>query len=277
MKKLNQFALLSLVTATLVLQSCTKDEIITANIDQELLTANAQIDLSNELDFTTGVDVANENNTYSSRNENTVMTTPPCATITVNNTTPGVFPKIFTVDFGTGCLYNGVLRSGILTITFTNYFTAFGSTMTVERSNYYVNSRKIEGTVVYQNQTTNAQIPKWTRTVTNGKLTTITGTIFNFSGTRTVQQTEGVSTLLLGDNVYEVLSGTHTVSRPNGTPLTVTVTEKLIKKYACNYISQGKLNLQGSLLDGVLDYGNNTCDNEATYTHSNGVVYNVSL
>ncbi len=277
MKKFNLFALLSLVTVTLVLESCTKDEIITANIDQELLTANAQIDLANELDFTIGLDVANENNTYSNRDGNTTMTFPTCATINVNNTTPGVFPKVFTIDFGTGCLYNGVVRSGVLTITFTNYFATFGSTMTVERSNYYVNSRKIEGTVVYQNQTTNEQIPKWTRTVTNGKLTTITGTIFNFSGTRTVQQTEGVSTLLLDDNVYEVLSGTHTVSRPNGTPLTVTVTEKLIKKYACNYISQGKLNLQGSLLDGVLDYGNNTCDNDATYTHSNGAVYNVSL
>ncbi|NJM78699.1 MAG: hypothetical protein HC854_01970 [Flavobacterium sp.] len=277
MKNLNRFVLLSLVTATLVFQSCTKEEEITVNIDQELLSANAQIDLSNELDFSTGLDVANENNTYSSRNGNTVMTTPPCATITVNNTTPGVFPKIFTVDFGTGCLHNGVVRSGILTITFTNYFANFGSQMTVERTNYYVNSRKIEGTVVYQNQTTNSQIPKWTRTVTNGQITTITGAIFTFSGTRTVQQTEGVSTLALGDNVYEVLSGTHTVNRPNGTSLTVTVVEKLIKKYSCNYISQGKLNLQGSLLDGILDYGNNTCDNEATYTHSNGVVYNISL
>lgn len=278
MKNLNCFLLLSLVAVTVVFQSCNKEEVITANIDQELLFENAQIDLSNELDFTIGLDVATENSTYTSgRTENTTMTSPPCATIEVEDATPGVFPKVFTVNFGSGCLHNGVVRSGILTITFTDYFANFGSQMTVERTNYYVNSRKIEGTVVYQNQTTNVQIPKWTRTVTNGKLTTITGSIFTFSGTRTVQQTAGVSTLPLGDNVYEVLSGTHTVSRPNGTSLTVTVVETLIKKYSCNYISQGKLNLQGSLLDGILDYGNNTCDNEATYTHSNGVVYSISL
>jgi len=51
----------------------------------------------------------------------------------------------------------------------------------------------------------------------------------------------------------------------------------LIKKYSCNYISQGQLDLQGSFLDGILDYGDNTCDNQATYTHSNGAVYNVNL
>lgn len=277
MKNLNHFAFLSLVAFTFVFQSCNKEEVIAATIDQELLAANAQIDFSNELDFTMGLDVANENNTYSSRTGNTTMRFPQCATVTVDNTTPGVFPKVFTIDFGDYCLNNGLLRSGVLTITFTDYFTNFGSQMTIERSNYFVNARKIEGTVVYQNQTTNVQIPKWTRTVTNGKITTMASGVFTFSGTRTVQQTAGVGTLPLGDNVYEVLSGTHTVSRPNGTSLTLTVVETLIKKYACNYISQGKLNLQGSLLDGILDYGDNTCDNQATYTHSNGVVYNVSL
>jgi hypothetical protein len=82
----------------------------------------------------------------------------------------------------------------------------------------------------------------------------------------------------LGDNIYAVISGTHTVNRPNGSTLTSTIVQPLIKKYACNYISQGQLNLQGTVLNGILDYGNNECDNLATYFHNpNGVTYNVNL
>jgi hypothetical protein len=278
MKNLKTYVFGSFLAFSLLLTSCNKEEEGVA-VDTELLAANAQIDFGNELDFNAGVDVASENSSYSSRNSSPFESlSPTCATITVDNATPGVFPKTFTVDFGTGCLHNGITRSGIITVTFSDYFINYGSTMTIVRTNnYYINSRKLEGTVVYENVTTNSSIPKWNRTVTNGVLTTLTGNVFTFSGTRTVQQTAGVGTLTLGDNTYEVLSGNHTVTKANGSTLTVTVVETLIKNYACNYISQGQLNLQGSFLDGILDYGDNTCDNQATYTHSNGTVYNVNL
>ena len=280
MKNLKRYAFLVLFSLSLTFQSCNKDEddkIIESVVDQELLIANAQIDFTNELDFNMGVDVASDYDSYYS--SRTVFTSilPPCAIVSVDNATPGEFPKVFTIDFGTDCSYNGINRSGIITITLTDYFLNFGSQMTVERTNYFINGRKIEGTVVYENQTTNADIPKWSRTVSNGKLTALNGAVFTFSGTRTIQQSAGVQTLALSDNIYEVLSGTHTVTRPNGTSLTVTVLEKLIKKYDCTYISQGKLNLQGTYLNGVLDYGDTTCDNQATYTHSNGNIYNVTL
>ena len=95
--------------------------------------------------------------------------------------------------------------------------------MTIERNNYYVNLRKIDGTVVYTNETTNVATPQWSRTVTNGQITLPSGGIFTHSGTRTVRQTAGVSTAFLGDNIYEVISGTHTVNRPNGSTLTSTI------------------------------------------------------
>jgi hypothetical protein len=276
MKNLKTYVFGSFLALSLMLFSCNKDEDIA--VDTELLAANAQIDFGNELDFNAGVDVASENSSYSSRVSSAYESlSPSCATVTVD-TAPGVFPKTFTIDFGTNCINNGVTRSGIITITLSDYFINVGSTMTIVRTNnYYVNGRKLEGTVVYENITTNTSIPKWTRTVSNGVLTTLTGNVFTFSGTRTVQQTAGVGTLTLGDNTYEVLSGNHTVTKANGSTLTVTVVETLIKNYSCNYISQGQLNLQGAFLDGILDYGDNSCDNQATYTHSNGTVYNVNL
>ena len=113
--------------------------------------------------------------------------------------------------------------------------------------------------------------------IPNGKITNLAGVVFNHYGARTVKQTAGVNTLILADNIYEITSGNHTITKTGGTSLSVTVVEPLIKKYACSHISQGQLDLQGSVLDGILDYGNNTCDNLATYTHSNGTIYNVIL
>lgn len=257
--------------------SCNRnDDNTDRNADSELVTANAIADYSSEIDFNYGIDLANSYSSYSSKSSSN-ETMASCAIISINNSTPGVFPKVFTVDFGSGCTLNGVTRSGVLTLTLSDYLLNNGSVLTIERSNYYVNNNKIEGTVVYTNQTTNANIPKWTRTITNGKITFANGAVFTHNGTRTVQQIEGVGTAILADNIYEILSGTHTVNRPNGTSLTATVVTPLIKKFTCNYISQGSLNLQGTYLNGILDYGNNTCDNQATYTHSNGQTYTISL
>lgn len=262
----------------ILVTSCSREEQESSNVDGEMVTTSMIADFTSELDFNSGIEIASNNSSFSSRTTGELSTFTSCATITVNNTTPGVFPKIFTVDFGTGCTQNGVTRSGILTITLSGYVMANGSTMTIERNNYYVNLKKIEGTVVYTNQTTNASVPQWSRTVTNGKVTFPNGAVFTHYGTRTVRQTAGVTTAILGDNIYEVISGTHTVNRPNGSTLTSTVIQPLIKKYACNYISQGQLNLQGTILDGVLDFGNNECDNLATYYHNpNGITYNVNL
>lgn len=271
--KLYTFGLL-LISISFV--SCNKDEDFT--VDKELVNTSADIDLTNELDFNSGIDVSSDNSSYSDRSSLQTNAVAPCASVSVDNATPGVFPKVFTVDFGTGCTYNGMTRSGIITITITDYVMNNGSIMTIERgSNYYVNGRKVEGTVVYENTTTDPAIPQWTRTITNGKITNLAGVVFNHYGTRTVKQTAGVSTLILADNIYEITSGNHTITKSDGSSLSVTVVEPLIKKYACSHISQGQLDLQGSVLDGILNYGNNTCDNLATYTHSNGNVYNVTL
>jgi hypothetical protein len=271
--KLYTFGLLLM---SLSFVSCNKDEDFA--VDKELVNTSSDIDLTNELDFNSGIDVSSDNSSYSDRGSLQTNAVAPCTSVSVDNATPGVFPKVFTIDFGTGCTYNGMTRSGIITITITDYVMNNGSIMTIERgSNYYVNGRKVEGTVVYENTTTNPATPQWTRTITNGKITNLAGVVFNHYGTRTVKQTAGVSTLLLADNIYEITSGNHTITKSDGSSLSVTVVEPLIKKYACSHISQGQLDLQGSVLDGILDYGNNTCDNLATYIHSNGNVYNVIL
>ncbi|HRE77359.1 MAG TPA: hypothetical protein PLL09_05985 [Flavobacterium sp.] len=260
----------------LVAVSCSKEE--ERNVDQQLLKSSSEIDVTNELDFNAGIDITTTNSSYSARpSENTISN--DCLTITVDNPGLGVFPKTFVLDYGTGCTFNGITRSGTLTITLTDYLMNTGSVMTVERGDdYYINGRKLEGTITYTNTTSNPTTPQWERTIVNGGIITLNGNYYNFSGERVVTMTEGVGTTTLADNVYEISAGTHTISNlANGATINLTIVEPLIKKYACMNISQGKLALQGAVLDGILDYGDNTCDNQAIYTHSNGNQYNVTL
>lgn len=99
MKNLKNYIFSGLVILAFLFTSCIKEEDI--KVDQELLAANAQIDFGNELDFDAGVDVANENSSYSDRNGTNFQSIyATCADVSVDNPNIGEFPKTFTVDFG---------------------------------------------------------------------------------------------------------------------------------------------------------------------------------
>lgn len=244
--------------------------------DSDLVLATTKTGFSDEMDINYANDIANNYDSYSTRTSNNSLTT--CASVTIDNANPGEFPKTITVDFGNECNINGIVRSGTLTITLTDYVTNFGSQMTIVRgNNYYINGYKLEGTIVYENTTTNSNIPSWDRDLIGGKMTTPAGNVYTYTDSRSVQLIAGASTPTLTDNTYKAISGTRTVNRPNNTTLTSTILTPLIKSHNCAYISEGSLDLQGTFLDGVLDYGNGNCDNQATYTHVTGQVFNITL
>jgi hypothetical protein len=266
--------------------SCTKDDVKQLSQDNlDLLVVKSEADFIIESDVALGNDAAVLRNSFASGinapNPN-VTNSASCATITVleGGLSGGTFnfPFKIKVDFGDGCTNaNGVTRKGIVTIEFSNFLMATGSTMTIVRGdNYYINQRKVEGTIVYTNITTNPSTPSWTRVVIDGKVTR-NGQIFLHEGNRTVVMMVGAGTPILADNVYHITAGMHTVTKPNGDILTTTVLETLVKPYTCQHITQGQISLEGQVLNGVLDYGTGTCDNQAIYTHSNGITYNITL
>lgn len=258
--------------------ACSKDEEITNTglNDSDLMVASVSSSFGDDSDINFSVNLANDYSSYSSRSVSNTQV--GCPNIMVDNANPGEFPKTFTVDFGANCIINGITRSGSLTVILDDYVANYGSTLTVVRgNNYYINGLKFEGTIVYENVTTDVNLPTWTRGLSNGKITTSTGGIYTYNDSKTVQLIEGVGTSTLTDNVYKAISGTRHVIRPNNTNLTSTILTPLIKSYSCNYISEGTLDLQGTFLNSVLDFGDGNCDNSATYTHSNGQVYTVNL
>ncbi|CAN1575486.1 hypothetical protein MCETHM1_03729 [Flavobacteriaceae bacterium] len=266
MKK-STFLLATLFLTSILFVSCTKEDAMSTT-DNSPIVASTSIDLVNELDIQTGNEVSYKNLT--AKTGKTLATS--CGTITMDPQS-STFPKTFYVDFGTtGCVTNGISRKGKLKITFSGYITETGSTMTVERVDYSVNGNKIEGKIVYKNTTTSPNTPQWSRTVTNGKFTDTKGDVYLNSGIHTVKQTAGVSTLTLNDNTYEMTEGTHTVTKQNGTTITLSVVEALVKNFSCEYVSKGKLKVESALLNGIIDYGNGDCDNKGTYTQ-NGIVF----
>lgn len=266
-------SLTAVFVAALLYVSCSNDDSKeTITTSYSTVGASVAIDAATEMDVNTGLSVTTSN--PAAKSAETPVST--CYTITVSGTT---YPKTFTVDFGTtGCKDGDLTRKGKLEITLTGPLTTTGSKMTIKRIDYSIGNLKLEGTIEYTNTTTVATVPQWTRKVTGGKLTDSQGRVYTNSGSHTTKQTAGVDTpYVLSDNVYEVPEGSNTVTASDGTVLTLTVQETLIKKYACLFISKGKLKIQGGLLNGVVDYGNNDCDAKYTYTHENGSSVELSL
>jgi hypothetical protein len=266
--------LLTICATAITYISCSKEDEIVNQTDTTAIGASVTFDATTEMDVKTGILVTS--NTATSKPSE--ATPGICANITVEKPTAESYPKIFTVDFGTaGCTSNQLTRKGKLKITLTGPVTTTGSVMTIERINYSLNEIKLEGTIVYTNTTSDQAAPKWTRKIQNGKFTGLDGRVYTSTGSHTVKQTEGFGTLTLDDNVYEMIEGNHVVTTDRGATLTLTVKESLVKKYSCEFISKGKLKIEGGALNGVIDYGNNDCDSKYTYTHESGATYTLGM
>ncbi|OMQ09913.1 hypothetical protein [[Flexibacter] sp. ATCC 35103] len=257
--------------------SCSSnDDDKTNQADVSSVGASIAIDATNEMDIKTGLLVSSK---ISSTGKSAENITGICGTITITQQSAESYPKVFTVDYGTaGCSDNQIVKKGKLKITFSGPITTTGSKMTIERIDYSITGIKLEGTIEYVNTTTIATVPQFSRKVTNGKFTDLAGRVYLNSGMVTIKQSAGVETpFVLEDNIYEMTEGTHTVTAQSGGTLTLTVQEPLIKKYSCEFISKGRLKIQGELLNGVVDYGNNDCDSKYTYTNENGTSYNLAM
>jgi hypothetical protein len=275
MNKLSKISM-TLFISILILGSCKKIE-EDAISDTEMLVASAMVDMSYELDFSVGLEQAAQNDSYHPSIPPQGSTQQGCATITVVAAPDGGFPRTFTVDFGDGCDENGFERSGKLIVTLSDYFMNQGCQMTVQRVNYVVNEWKIEGTVIFINASTDANIPTWSRSISNGVFTNPIDEVFTHSGNRTIRQIEGFETVELDDNVYEVSTGTHLLTKQGGTSMTIEILSPIIKDFSCDYLSKGIMKINGKLLNGEIDYGDGTCDSKAVYTHHNGLTFKLNL
>jgi len=301
-QKLNQFskwAASLLMIALVIFSSCKKDNTtqpadtseVAATIDASQSDAIAEQQFDDVFNITMGVQASDAGEEiglgegadiiYTSTVNPNGTTSPDssshCFTVTVVPHIAHVFPKTVTVDFGEGCLgKDGKLRKGKIVSIFTGPMFIAGSKTSTTFVNYSVDSFAIEGTHTVEN-TSSSNKQAWEVKVIDGKITnTVSENWKTWNSVKTHTQIEGNGTPLYArDDVFKI-TGNADGSNSNGNSWTALITEPLIKKFACHWISQGTVKITRNNNIAVLDYGDGNCNNKAVIT-INGVSHNIIL
>ena len=196
------------------------------------------------------------------------VVTDSCPTITVARPTTGIWPKIVTIDYGTGCTgFNDNTRSGKILIEVTGPRLTAGSKRTVTFVNYFFNKIKVEGTKVLETKgyNTNKNLIILVK-LTGGKLTLPDGKTIE----RTIDHQREWTAGLLTKNIWDdecLITGAATGKNINGVVYKNTIVTALHWKRVCRFIVAGviKIEKDGSpLLE--LNYGTGECDAKAVVT-----------
>ncbi|WP_298736365.1 hypothetical protein [uncultured Chitinophaga sp.] len=186
-----------------------------------------------------------------------------CWVSTVDDATPGRWPKELTMDFGTQCAGDdGRVRTGKVHLTISNFILLPGATVTIEPENYTVNGIKLEGKKIITNLS-NSNGFSYKTEVIDGKLT-LDSQVFGYTSNKTITQTDGAATpLYTNDDIYSG-TGTATLTLPGGSSVTYTVKEPLVKALKCAWIGQGTADVTIDQITATINYGAGLCDDSAT-------------
>ncbi|MCX6253342.1 MAG: hypothetical protein NTV31_02570 [Bacteroidia bacterium] len=191
-----------------------------------------------------------------------------CPTITITHPTTDIWPKIVTVDYGTGCTgFNDNTRSGKIVIEVTGPRLQVGSKRTVTFVNYYFNGIKVEGTKVLENMGYNSnQNLVISVKLTDGKLTLPDGKVIERSVDHQREWTAGLLTRNIWDDEC-LITGTATGKNIVGVAYTNTIMTALLWTRACRFIVSGVVKIEREgMLPVELDYGTGECDAKAIVT-----------
>jgi hypothetical protein len=257
--------ILGLALSLLVL-SCSQDDATTTDATLDVTQARKSAELDN---ITDDISAITENQIdIQSRDAQTTNDTPEnflptCVTITVvvaENTWTR------TIDFGTeGCtMPNGKVLKGKIIIAKSVNTSPLSKTYSITFENFYVNARLIEGNkTIVRSLTTVAPIHPTSAMTMNITVTFPNGESFVRTGNRVSEMIEGFGTPIWSDNIFSV-TGTWSTTRPNWSQ-TTTITSPLLFKMNCQYrLVQGVVQIVRNNNTASLDYGDGTCDNQAT-------------
>ena len=254
---------LLLFIATMALNSCKKE-----NADVDFVTANNQA-LADEAAQTGSV-------SYKTDDANSLLA--GCAVVTRDTVS---FPRVTTIDFGTGCTgADGKVRKGIITVTHDGPYREAGTTITITFTNYFVNDNQVLGTKTVHNDGLN----------NNGNLSftvTVSGQIIRANGQGTITWTSqrtrewiaGSATSTRDDDRYSI-TGSASGTASNGDAFRATIVNALVRnlELGCrrHFVAGSVLIERTGKPDRTIDFGNGACDDEATVT-INGVSHTITL
>jgi hypothetical protein len=208
-----------------------------------------------------------------------------CGTVTITPFDTGTWPKTLTIDFGsTNCLCSDTrFRRGKIIANLTGKYRDSLTVITVTLDQYYVNDYHIEGTKTITNlghvgiYGTGHNL-KYSIVVSNAKITPPTGNPIYWNSTRTREWIEGENTTWPNwmDDVY-LIEGSANGTDANGNTFTVSITAPLRIALNCKWIESGTVEIApDGLAIRTVDFGNGTCDDQASLT-INGITYNFTM
>jgi hypothetical protein len=279
MKKFNQTAKLMLILLVLgmTFTNCSNDEAVeVSSQDQD----TAELARSSEIDEAEALlgDLIIESYEALEAEESDRLaqqrSIPDCVSITV------VLEQGYrqvTVDFGNeGCTVRGHLLKGQIIFTYERNPQEQQVMINYELVNFYLNTKNILGSMTLLKQLSNQNgNPQFTHTL---DLTVIwlNGTQASRNGVKIREWVEGFGSGLWSDNVFEI-TGNWNTTFVNGNTHTYDVVLPLRREVVCYYFVSGSVNVQRTNFGGVFDYGNGSCDNQATFTFNNGTQINITL
>jgi hypothetical protein len=276
-KRIQVLLAVTAIISALFVTACKKEAIQTPSVvtDTQKVTL-AQQSLQASLFFTSSFSQATNATTKVNglRQEEVLQVRGACSLPIVYPADLLTFPKTVINNYGAGCTdTDGKLKTGKLTLTIGKIWET-GSTIKANFDNYSEESIKIIGSYTITNNGSFG-VNNLTFVAENITLTDKTGKSISYNVRQTHKQIAGTYNLDPLDDVYEV-STVMSATLPDGTKFNWENTTPLKKTNLCWWIQKGTGVLKLNDVPMTVDFGSDTCDNDATVT-LNGVVYKVKL
>lgn len=273
--KNNKILIGALVVAALGFNSCKKEEAVVTSKDSKVTkteafakTAQRQVALNSTLVQITNVwipQLISKTALYMKTNDGIEDGIANCAVVTIDSSKA---LRTATLDFGTGCTSEGKTFSGVITIQYTNPNLGAGS-IDVSFYGFTVDSISLDGPLSYVNNGRNSS------GIITGHLSANLTTNFVHDGTKLNGVTDiDFEYTEVTDVALFNISGSGLDE--NGVGYTQSTTEVIGQSLAdgCSaHFVSGKLLIQSAnpaVPDALINYGDGTCDDQATRT-VNGV------
>ena len=261
--KVKLLAAATLVFATVALSSCHKEKLNSDNNYTSDMSLTE--DVYNEV-FSTGAANSSSHKSLG------------CKVVTRDTLS---FPKVITIDFGSGCTDGrGTTRSGQIIITYElDNFLDPGNNIQVSFNNYFQNNLAITGSTTYQNNGVNAAGNITMTGISSITTTSQNGNVTSLNSNQNYEMLSGQNTSTKEDDQYAVMGHT-TGTSSNGSQLDYIILQQLIKNRTtgCNqfYVQGVTRTRKTGQPERYLDYGSGSCDNIAVET-INGISQNITL
>ncbi|MBK8556730.1 MAG: hypothetical protein IPL65_13600 [Lewinellaceae bacterium] len=179
-----------------------------------------------------------------------------------------------------GCEYpenSGRIHKGKIVIQQTASLFTAGAVRTVTFENYVIDDVSVQGSKSWTNNGLNTDnLWSFTTTATGLNLGFSDGTTTSWNSNYTTTLIEGGATLTFWDNIWST-TGTASGTNRLGEAYTVAITQPLIKKAFCRWISEGALEFTRGDRSATFDFGDGSCDRFGKLTLDNGNTFTIRL